>query len=810
MTGPISFSDVTAREQLLDHGEAVTFRREQRTTGNTWWNVGRGQHRRGYCHVEEIGEVTPTEEDLKPYREQSGFESVDDWKGAIGELNGGEPERGYLYRVVRTEDGGASDYDTTVVSYPAIPQALRETDQWVCWRREERTGADGEPYLTKIPVNPLNGSNASASDPSTWAEFERACEHDRHHEGITGIGFMFSHYDEFAGVDFDNAYDPEVVEWQPWAERALDDLDSYTEFSPSHTGAHTIVKAEKPGDRCKTGMPSELEAYDSSEVEIYDTERFFTVTGDHVAGEAEAVEKRSDAFEAVYRDAFESSDSGGDEGTTVDDSRAEEIAVNTIEDVKDAKTPTSAGGSTDLSDDEVIERAKSASNGDGFGALWDGSTIGYPSHSEARMALLCHLAFWTGRDRTQMDQLYRRSGLHSGGHVDKWERLGDDEIEKARGLVGDTYSGGSSGENGATGGDSGRATYMSARSGLVGDVDELGPLDAADVENAATEFGESHAEFLTEETSEVSATAGILSSVYRPFGKGDFEQLIEKGVRSASADAGGALTLTLDELLEDDLVDLVEERTTDHVQEATLRWEFEAADDDEDTVFIETSAVGDGKTHNHWRDFRDEIRSETGEQPPRPPAELRETTDWHEWINSFIASRAKRTKKEGPRTLAVEQLQRAIRRGSAYTENPGDAEAGVGYSERGGVFAPDGKDSEFILVPNETPHNVVQNRDIAMRSLQSELAARGHTVGGGGVSVVKRTEAGPRRFWKLDASFAEPREYVQNEADSGQRDHTDEVIEEHFGEAPGHGEGDVDRVIFDSEDEKVATDGGDE
>lgn len=35
--GPIIFSDPTARNLLLDHGEVVTFRTSRRTVDETWW-----------------------------------------------------------------------------------------------------------------------------------------------------------------------------------------------------------------------------------------------------------------------------------------------------------------------------------------------------------------------------------------------------------------------------------------------------------------------------------------------------------------------------------------------------------------------------------------------------------------------------------------------------------------------------------------------------------------------------------------------------------------------------------------------------
>lgn len=98
--GPIIFSDETARKQLVEHGEVVTFRKTERTTGETWWRESRCGTKEGDVLVEEIGAVNPTNlGDLKPHRQLSGFQSAQEWQQAIQELNGELPNHGRLYRV---------------------------------------------------------------------------------------------------------------------------------------------------------------------------------------------------------------------------------------------------------------------------------------------------------------------------------------------------------------------------------------------------------------------------------------------------------------------------------------------------------------------------------------------------------------------------------------------------------------------------------------------------------------------------------------------------------------------------------------
>lgn len=97
--GPIVFADPTARAQLLEHGECVTFRVDDRTTGETWWRESRLGEKRGDCRVAHIDAVDPSDDAaLEPYRELSGFATVGDWQAAIAELNGAM-DSGHLYGV---------------------------------------------------------------------------------------------------------------------------------------------------------------------------------------------------------------------------------------------------------------------------------------------------------------------------------------------------------------------------------------------------------------------------------------------------------------------------------------------------------------------------------------------------------------------------------------------------------------------------------------------------------------------------------------------------------------------------------------
>lgn len=81
----------------------------------------------------------------------------------------------------------------------SIPAALRDVDQWVCWRTQERSGK-----ATKVPVVPDTGNFASVTDPSTWRDFETAYRAVDEGETVSGVGFVFTAEDAFVGVDLDD------------------------------------------------------------------------------------------------------------------------------------------------------------------------------------------------------------------------------------------------------------------------------------------------------------------------------------------------------------------------------------------------------------------------------------------------------------------------------------------------------------------------------------------------------------------------------------------------------------------------------
>ena len=173
-----------------------------------------------------------------------------------------------------------------------IPACLRERAQWVVWRYVQR---DGKP--TKCPFNARTGAMADSTDASTWSSFDQAIAGFEADKRLEGLGFVFASDDPYCGIDLDDCIDTSTGEMKPWGQRLIDLLDSYSEISPSGTGVKVIVEGAKPGPRCK-------KAFEDGEVEMYDHDRFFTITARHLAGTPSAVNPRQSAVEAIYTQVF--------------------------------------------------------------------------------------------------------------------------------------------------------------------------------------------------------------------------------------------------------------------------------------------------------------------------------------------------------------------------------------------------------------------------------------------------------------------------------------------------------------------------
>lgn len=272
-----------------------------------------------------------------------------------------------------------------IVNKDAIPESLKKKDNWVVWKTIVR---DSEP--TKVPFNAETGETASSTDPSTWTDFKTAYKHYRNTDK-NGIGFMFSENDMIVGIDLDHCRDKETGTIEKTFAEIVEKVDSYTEISPSGEGLHIIAKGRMPNKNSNR----------KGNYEMYEERRYFTFTGQHLSGTPEEVKERPTEIEEIHEEYI------------AEEEKDEQ--QNQVQDFGNFRVKET--GTDQLSDQELIEKAKNASNSNKFESLWNGSTAGYESQSEADLALCSLLAFWTGGDPSRIDQLFRQSNLYR----QKWD-----------------------------------------------------------------------------------------------------------------------------------------------------------------------------------------------------------------------------------------------------------------------------------------------------------------------------------------------------------------------------------------------------
>lgn len=265
-----------------------------------------------------------------------------------------------------TLHGRGSSHDVS-----AALAELERWPQWVGWRYGARRGDKRE----KAPHNPSTGRRASVADPTTWTTYAEACAGAPAHDGI---GFVLTAADPYVGIDLDACRDPETGSVEPWAQAIVERLASYTEVTPSGRGLRVWVRGTLPAGGRRRGR-----------VEMYDRGRFFTVTGQHLAGTPTTIEDRQAELAGLHAELF-----GCPPPTN-------------------SPPPPTVSTPVDTDDDALLTRARAAENGAKFAALWRGEwdAAGHPSQSEADLALAGMVAYWTGGDAERVDRLFRRSGL---------------------------------------------------------------------------------------------------------------------------------------------------------------------------------------------------------------------------------------------------------------------------------------------------------------------------------------------------------------------------------------------------------------
>lgn len=277
----------------------------------------------------------------------------------------------------------SSNFNPISVVPENIDNQLKNINNWVLFRGVPTNRLDGSIKWSKPPLQP-DGTFARVNDKSTWCSFEEALQ--AYETGsFDGMGFVLTNETGIVALDIDhcvNQSQDNIILTQE-AVDIIDEIKSYTELSPSGTGLRVL---------CKGSIPNELIGRKSGKFEIYDSDRFITITGQHLKPSPLTIESRPEAIKNYH--------------------------LNYI-----AKLPsTEKEGETSFIDGQpnnILAKAFNSKNGKKIKALWEGNTLNYNyDHSAADQALCNELAFWLGKDYLKIDQMFRQSGLF---RADKWD-----------------------------------------------------------------------------------------------------------------------------------------------------------------------------------------------------------------------------------------------------------------------------------------------------------------------------------------------------------------------------------------------------
>jgi hypothetical protein len=297
-------------------------------------------------------------------------------------------------------------------SYALVPSTIKSEKMWLVfelrWEPETKK-------FNKTPYNPISAKKEN--DPATGISFADAAATLTNWNSSVKK-FVLGVYIEppYTVVDIDGCRDPGTGIIAEWAMAVIRELDSYAEASPSGTGVHVIVTAQKPGQRCKKG------------IEIYSTGRPLTVTGVQIPGTPSSVNQRNVAplYNRMVAGEFLQyySKAGSTKASPVSSGSFARVPIEH----DDSNIVTNEV--TLLMTGDFTENAMPFVVSDGHNSMT------FPSQSEAIGSLLFYLALKHEGDPEKMETDFLSSALYQGitkwnAPNGKWARLGEDEIKNA-------------------------------------------------------------------------------------------------------------------------------------------------------------------------------------------------------------------------------------------------------------------------------------------------------------------------------------------------------------------------------------------
>ncbi len=262
-----------------------------------------------------------------------------------------------------------------------IPEELRALPQWLI-AAPDGTGKVKAPHRLNDKGRLVLASN---TDPSEWMDFNSAAAYAFEHN--LPIGFVLTGNDPYAVIDLDVKDDTTQEQLNRYWMIAQA-FDTYVELSQGGRGLHVWVYGKVENGARHDG------------VEVYGHSRFMICTGKHVI--SKPIAPRQELLDRLVGEIR------AHQGAT----RKSQVELDGVEETE--------------TDDQILERARSADNSFKFIELYSGrwQQFGYPSQSEADLALMSMFTFYSRADE-QCRRLFRGSALGKRDKAQKDDRYLD-------------------------------------------------------------------------------------------------------------------------------------------------------------------------------------------------------------------------------------------------------------------------------------------------------------------------------------------------------------------------------------------------
>lgn len=152
-------------------------------------------------------------------------------------------------------------------------EELKKQQRWLVWESEEGRKV---PRYANGKSRTLQNKENEFTDSSMLVDYDQAIATGKNVGFVTGDGISC--------IDIDHAIENEII--HPVAQEIIDSCQSYTELSPSGTGAHIICTGDLPikGNGCIYDGHENLKAESGLSFDLFDSNQFVTFTGNHVGG----------------------------------------------------------------------------------------------------------------------------------------------------------------------------------------------------------------------------------------------------------------------------------------------------------------------------------------------------------------------------------------------------------------------------------------------------------------------------------------------------------------------------------------------